>query len=207
VEPKYEKKIETLDELLNSDVVYGYSHALHLALSLISHPELARFFELKERKEECSDVRKCVERMITKRDIAIINDPVLVLYLARKLGNVDVNKLICAQDETQFSGSAITLFKKGNPLLDRFNIQMRRYLEAGFLERLWTELKHRASLRREGLIREGLGDMFFAFSVSHLMPAFVVLLLGTVLSSAVFIGELIVNCLYKRRGKISVFGQ
>jgi hypothetical protein len=33
------------------------------------------------------------------------------------------------------------------------------------------------------------------------MPAFVVLLVGTVLSSAVFIGELIVNCLVKRKGK------
>ena len=30
------------------------------------------------------------------------------------------------------------------------------------------------------------------------MPAFVVLLVGTVLSSAVFIAELIVNCLCKR---------
>ena len=33
------------------------------------------------------------------------------------------------------------------------------------------------------------------------MPAFVVLLVGTVLSSVVFVGELIVNCLWKRKGK------
>jgi hypothetical protein len=74
---------------------------------------------------------------------------------------------------------------------------MRRYLEAGLLENDWTELQHRAVLRGGGRLREAAGDMISAFSVSHIMPAFVVLLVGTVLSSAVFIGELIVNCLYK----------
>jgi hypothetical protein len=33
------------------------------------------------------------------------------------------------------------------------------------------------------------------------LPEFVVLLVGTVLSSVVFIGELIVHCLYKRKEK------
>ena len=97
--------------------------------------------------------------------------------------------------------SLIVFFKKGNVLLDRFNILMRRYLEAGLLEMHWRELQHRASLRREGRFRKAAADMFFAFSVSHLMPAFVVLTVGTILSSVVFIGELILNCLCKRRKK------
>jgi hypothetical protein len=61
------------------------------------------------------------------------------------------------------------------------------------MEMHWTELQHRASLRARGRIREAAGDAFLAFCVSHLMPAFVVLLVGTVLSTAVFVGELIVN--------------
>ena len=85
--------------------------------------------------------------------------------------------------------------------MDRFNILIRRYLEAGLLERLWTELQHGASLRGGGIFREAASDMFFAFSVSHLMPAFVVLIVGTVLSSVVFVAELILNCLGKRRKK------
>jgi hypothetical protein len=40
-----------------------------------------------------------------------------------------------------------------------------------------------------GRFIETAGNMFFAFSVSHLMPALVVLLVGTVLSSVVFIVE------------------
>ena len=49
---------------------------------------------------------------------------------------------------------------------------------------------------------EAAGDEFFAFYISHLIPTFVVLIVGTVLSSEMFIGELIVNCLCKRRGKV-----
>jgi len=202
VEPNYEKKIETLDELLNSEVVFGYNPSLQYVLSTVTYPEMDKFFELKEHKEDCSDVRKCVQRMKTKKDIAIINDPFLATYIARDLGTVDVSKLFCPLEETLVSGSVSIYFKKGNPLLDRFNILMRRYLEAGLLERLWSELQHLASLRIEGRFTEATESMFFEFSVSHLMPAFVVLLVGTVLSSAMFIVELIVNCLYKRRTKI-----
>jgi len=76
---------------------------------------------------------------------------------------------------------------------------MGRYLEAGLLERLWTELQHRHSLSGEGRFREAVGDFFFAFSVSYLMPNFVVLTVGTILRSVVFISELILNCHCKRR--------
>ena len=136
--------------------------------------------------------------MITKRDIATIVAPVFAIYVSREMGVEDVGRIICSFGEALVSAGATVLFKKGNPLLDRFNILMRRYLEPGLLEKLWTELQHRASIRGGGRFRQAAGDMFFAFSVSNLMPEFVALLVGTVLSSVVFIGELIVNWLCKR---------
>jgi len=202
VEPKYEKKLETLDELLDSDIVYGYNSALNVVFGTVSNPELMMFLEHKRLKEDCSDLRKCVDRMITKRDVATVNDPVLATYFAREMGTVDVGKVICSLDETLISAGLTVLFKKGNPLLYTFNILMRLYLEAGLLERHWTELQHRASLRSGGRFTEAAGDMFFPFSVSHIMPAFVVLLVGTVLSSVVFIAELTVSCLCKGQKKI-----
>jgi hypothetical protein len=81
---------------------------------------------------------------------------------------------------------------------------MGRYLEGGLMERTWTELQHRAALTGGVRFTEADGDKFFPFSISHLMPAFVVLLVGTVLSSAVFVGELTVNCLCKRKEKYRV---
>jgi hypothetical protein len=198
VEPKYERKLETLDDLLYSDVVYGYHSFLNFAQATLFSPEYETFLEHKALKEDCSDIRKCVERMITKRDVASIGAHFLNTYVAKELGTVDVDKIVCSLDETLVSAGVIVLFKKGNPVLNRFNFLMRRYLEAGLQERLWTELQHRASLNGGRRFREAAGDVFFAFSVSHLKPAFVVLVVGTVLSSVVFIGELIVNCLCKR---------
>jgi hypothetical protein len=139
--------------------------------------------------------------MITKRDIAMIASPLYAIYVALEMGTVVVGKIICSLYEKEVSVSLIVLFKKGNPLLDQFNILMRRYLEAGLQERVWTEIQHRASLKAGGRIGKAAGDEYFQFSVFHLIPAFVVLLVGSVLSSVVFIGELIVNCLCKRRGK------
>ena len=201
VEPKNEKKLETLEELLVSDVVYGYHPFINFIQDTLSYPELVHFIEHKKLKEDCSDIRKCVERMITKRDIASVVVPVFATFVAKEMGTVDVGKLICYLDRVAVPSSLIVLLKKGNPLLDSFNILMRRHLEAGLLERLWTELQHRVSLRGGGRFGKAAGDKFFAFSVSNLTPAFVVLLVGNVLSSVVFVGELIVNCLCKRRKK------
>jgi hypothetical protein len=201
VEPNYQNQIETLEELLDSDVVYGYQPNINYAQNTRSYTEFMKFAEHKVLKEKFSDSWKCVERMITKRDIAFVISPFFVNYVAREMGTVDVGKLICSLDQVALSASLTVLFKKGNPLLDTFNILLRRYLEAGFQERLWTELQHRVSLRGAERFTEAAGDMFFAFSISYLMPAFVVLLVGTVLSSAVFFVEVIVNCLCKHRGK------
>ena len=202
VEPKYEKKLETLDELLESDLVYGYYPLITFAQDTLSYPELVKFLEHKRLQEDATDIWKCVERMITKRDIASFIAPFFATYVAREMGTVDVGKVICSLNEDLMSAGLIVLFQKGNLLLDRFNILMRRYLEAGLLERVWTELQHRASLRGGGRFRKAAGDMFFVFSVFHLMPAFVALIVGTVLSSVVFIAELIVNGLCKHREKI-----
>jgi len=200
VEPNYEKKLETLEEILDSDVVYGYHPALNYIQDTISFPEFVKFLEYKELKEDCTDTRKCVERMITKRDIASVIPPLFATYVAREMGTVDVGKIICSIDQLAVSGSITVLFKKGNPILDRFNILMMSYLEAGLKQLHWAELLHRASLRGEGRL-EAAGENYFAFSISHLKPAFVVMLVGNVLSSVVFIVELIVKCLCKRTRK------
>jgi hypothetical protein len=207
VEPNYEKRLETLDDLLHSDVVYGYHPGIKLIQDTLSFPELVKFHMHKKLQEDCSDHRKCVERIITQQDIATAAVPMYATYVSMEKGTVDVGKLICSLDEIGLSGGLIVLFKKENPLLDQFNILMRRYLEAGLQERVWTELQHRASLKGGGRIGEAAGDIFFPFSVSHLKPAFVVLLVGTVLSSVVFIGELIVNCLWERKRKIRALGE
>jgi hypothetical protein len=189
VEFNYEKKLETLEEILNLDVVYGYHPAVNYNQDTVSFPEFVKFLEYKELKEDCTDARKCVERLITKRDVASVSPPLFATYVAREMGTPDVGKIVCSLDQLAVSGSLTILFRKGNPLLDRFNILMRRYLEAALMQLHWPEQLHRATLRGEGKLGEAA------------LPAFVVLLVGTVLSSVVFIAEVTVKCLWRVRRK------
>jgi hypothetical protein len=206
VEPKYEKKLETLDYLLDSEIVYCTQSLVSIIQDILSYPELAVFVEHSIHKENSSHVRKCPEIMITKRNLAYINTQIYAT-VTRDLGTVDVGKIVCSLDENLVSVSLIVLFKKGNTLLHRFNILMKCYLEPGLLERLWSKLQHRASLKGGGRFREADRGMFLTLFISHLMPTFVILTVGTILSSVVFIGELILNCLCKRRKQNRTLGE
>ena len=54
-------------------------------------------------------------------------------------------------------------------------------------------------------VREAAGDRFFAFPFSQLVPEFVVLFVGTVLSLVGFIVEFIVNCQCKSKEEMKAF--
>jgi hypothetical protein len=118
-------------------LVYGYIPTVHLIQDTLSYPEFIKFFEHKSLKEDCTDIRKCVERMLTDREFASYLSPFYASYVAREMGTVDVGKVLYSLDEPLISGGLTLVFKKGNPLLDRFNTIMRRYLEAGLQERIW----------------------------------------------------------------------
>jgi hypothetical protein len=191
VEPAYEKKIETFHELQDSDIIYGYHPGVDLILETAEFRELRKFSESKKLKEECSDVRKCVQRTITKNDMASLVYPGFATYVASELGIADESRVICYLDENFISAGLTILLKRGNLFLDRFNVLIRRCLEAGFLEKHWSELQHWAHVRSRDKLTDGSSVSFVIFSVSHLTSAFVVLILGYILSSVVFIAELI----------------
>jgi len=111
VEPKYEKKIETLDELLDSDLVFGHIQLLPYLKESVSYPEIVNFFDQKKQKEVCLDSYSCFKRMITKRDMAYPCSSVYAAYCARELGIVDVGKTICSLDQASVSGTIIALLK------------------------------------------------------------------------------------------------
>lgn len=107
VEPEYVNKIETLGELLDSDVVYGYNPGLDIVFQSAPNQELSEFNERKKLRADCGDTIKCVERMITKGDIASIIVPMYAFYLASEMGIVNVNKVICSFDEIIMSAGAM----------------------------------------------------------------------------------------------------
>lgn len=67
--------------------------------------------------------------------MASIVYPVLATYVASQLGTADESRVICYLDENMLSVALITFYIKGNVFLDRVNVLIRRYLEAGFREK------------------------------------------------------------------------
>ena len=61
VEPKYEKKIENFDDLLDSNVVYGYHPISNFVKETATYPEFNTFLEHKKLQEVCSDSWKCIK--------------------------------------------------------------------------------------------------------------------------------------------------
>jgi hypothetical protein len=62
-------------------------------------------------QEDCSDIWKFVERMITKRNIATLSSTVFATYIARQMGTVDVGNIICSFDEALISVIFPAIFK------------------------------------------------------------------------------------------------
>jgi len=76
----------TFEEPFDSDLFYGEIPSKNFAKETVPFPEFSRFLEDKKLKEDCSDLRKCIERMVTKRDISIIHNPCYVNRDVRELG-------------------------------------------------------------------------------------------------------------------------
>jgi len=88
-----------------------------------------------------------------------------------------------------FDGSVVALLPKGSPILNRLNTFLRRCQEGGLVEKYWTELKMDALLKNRPEFNNDISTSYFMFSLSHIGPAFIVLLFGYAVSFIVFLGE------------------
>jgi hypothetical protein len=103
------------------------------------------------------------------------------------------SRMICFLENPSLSGNAAAYLPKGSLLLDRINSVLRRYLEAGLLNRYWSHLTWGEILKSSAKLGNTNSQDFVPFSVSHLILAFKVILSGHVLSFILFLVELCVG--------------
>jgi hypothetical protein len=135
VEPGYGNKFETFDELLQSSVFYGYNDAMEIGMGFTSYKEYLSFPSW--RRQDCNDMRECMERIANHSHLCTISVPRISEYLAAKIGIQDVSKYLCILEENLFATGAISVLRNGSPFLKRLNVLTRRSLEGGFLGRYW----------------------------------------------------------------------
>jgi hypothetical protein len=199
VEPGYQKQIKTVDEVINSELLYGFNTAIEIAAVTVGFTDHKRIAA--SRRVDCDDMVKCTRRMIIQRDIMTGNAPIFANYIANTLGVKDGSKIVCHLDENIFYISGSALVNKGSPFLDRLNKLIRRCLEGALVERYWSEINTLARLRSTDKIPEDSDEMFFVFTVSHLSSAFGIFILGNSVSFVVFLCEIIYRWLRREQIK------
>jgi hypothetical protein len=195
VEPGYEKKFETIQELLDSNINYGYITVLEIVMSTMEFSDHLQFPPT--RRVDCADMKNCLRRMMSDGDVATLSAPEYAKYLANEFGYQGEMKSPCSLDENFIYGNAVDVFTKGSPLVKQFNKYIRRCLEGGLMERYLAQLNHEALLRGTKKSDEDGNSMYFVFTLSHMVPAFSVLGFGYLCSTIIFIAE----CLHKRFSK------
>ncbi|GFG36588.1 hypothetical protein Cfor_06393 [Coptotermes formosanus] len=195
IEPGYEKKIETFQELLDSNVNYGYNSVLEFGMQTMDFRDHLKFPPT--RRINCADLKTCIMRMMSHGDVATISAPGYAKYLANELGHHGEMKSPCSLDENFIYGSLVALFTNGNPLLKRLNTLIRRCLEGRLVERYWAQLNHEALLKSNTTYDQEGSSMYFVFTLSHMRPVFSVLAFGYVCSTIAYLAE----CLHKRFSK------
>jgi len=195
VEPGYGKKFETFDDLLNSSVSYGYNDGLEMLFLTTSYREHRSF--PRSRRQDCNDFAECTRHIANNTQMCIISVPMLIQYLAGEMGIRDVSKTFCTLKENVGTSGLIFVLNKGSPYLNRLNVMTRRSIEGGLLGRYWAQLLWATNLRSKMRVGDGIENMYFVFSLSHLSPAFCVLGFGYLLSSIVFLAEVLVKRIAK----------
>ncbi|PNF28758.1 hypothetical protein B7P43_G07003 [Cryptotermes secundus] len=190
VESGYEEGYKDLDDLVKSKLFYGFNTVLEFAFMQFDFVDTRLY---NRPRVECPDVSKCAERVIFVRDMATIFSRTSVTYVAIKNGVEERSKMICFLEKPSLSGYVTAYLPRGSLLLDRINSVLRRYLEAGLLNRYWSHLTWGEILKSKHKFGNIGSEDFVPFSVSHLFPAFKVLLFGHVLSFILFLVELFVG--------------
>jgi hypothetical protein len=190
VESGYEEGFETLEDLIESNLFYGFNSALEFLFTQFSFLDT----RLDSRNRiECSDLRKCAERVIFERDMAIIFSKTCVKYVAIINGIDEKSRMICFLENPTISGSVAAYLTKGSLLLDRINVVLKHYLEAGLLNRYWSQLTWEKHVNNSAKLGNTTSQDYIPFSLSHLSLAFKVIIFGHVLSFILFLVELFVG--------------
>jgi hypothetical protein len=195
VEPGYGEKVSTFQELLDSNVNYGFVAAAEFGMRTMEYSDHLQFHH--SRRVDCSNQKNCLKRIMNYGDVATLSSLEYAKYIFNELGYQGEMKSPCSLDENFIYGSLVALFFRGSPWVNQFNKYVRRCMEGGLGLRYKAQLNHEALLRGRPKSDDDGSSMYFVFKLSHMGPAFIVLGFGCLCSTVVCIAE----CLHKRFSK------
>ncbi|PSN37021.1 Ionotropic receptor 632 [Blattella germanica] len=193
VEPEYERKLETLEDLRLSKITFGFFSVLDNFLTTV---DAVNFKTVASSTRECHDLHSCMEEVMFDRNLAILTTSFVSWYVARKRGVSNVNKVVCFLKEDFYQTFIPLYVRRGNPILSILNEHIDRTIESGLQQRYESGLKHQLILSAEDVYDEEL--MYSAFTMKQIGPVFWVLLVGYSGCIIVLVFELMISLLRKK---------
>ena len=196
VNPGFENSITTLDDLIQSGIEYGYG--TEIDTFPISDP----LYEIiKTNRKICTSMYTCLQRVIERKDFATIFDNFNVEYFRTRLLFNNIHVPVCTLKEDVIMFMLSMYMAKGNPLLHRFNKIITRVFEAGLIEKWWNDFLYSSRLddhpigdddiKFSDFAKNELNSDYYKFSLIHLQVVFEALLIGQIISTFVFLVEIL----------------
>jgi hypothetical protein len=196
VNPGFEKRITTLNDLIQSGIDYGYP----VEMDILTYSDPLYKIITKNRKI-CNSVYKCLQRVIISKDFATVFDDFRAEYFRTRLLFHNIHVQACTLEEDIILLMASTYMSKGNPLLHIFNKIITRMFEAGLIKKWQNDFMSSPRLDDHPIDDDDtnfsdfatneLNTYYSTFSLIHLQVVFYVLLIGQIISTFVFLVELL----------------
>lgn len=194
VNPGYEKRVETFEELVNSGLKLATDARM---MSFVNISGYWEYLRLGLSTDTCSVIDECLIQLVRHKNITTVSSDFQFEYVLATIGKTKAkNKYLCTIPEVVVTTRFAMYVSKGNPLLDRLNLWVQRATESGLAKKYWSQFIWNVTLQGVAIRALDQGDdtqtgsdMFVVFTLSHLSVAFFQLLVCFVLCFIVFMIE------------------
>jgi hypothetical protein len=196
VNPGFEKGITTLNDLIQSGLEYGYP----VEIDILTFPD-PLYKSITRNRIICKSAYKCLQRVIERKDFATIFDSFRAEYFRTRLLFHNIHVQVCTLQEDIIHFMASTYMSKGNPLLHTFNEIITRIFEAGLNTKWQNDFMSSPRLDHHPVDEDDpnfsdfatneLNTDYSTISLMHLQVVFYVLRIGQIISTFVFLVEVL----------------
>jgi len=199
IEPGYVKPIKTVEEMLDTDMKFGFFKIFETFFNDTSDSTGSTILKNAVR---CPDYNTCVQWATHYQNFStILGDVDIVFMHAVGTWNNENNRpLICELEYggVQTSGIAF-LVSQGSPLLEFINNVISHIVEGGIFVHIREGLLNTSKIVLK-FVSPTFADTYCAISIRHLQTAFYLLMLGYVLAVACFVTEIVWHR-YRSKGR------
>jgi TM2 domain-containing membrane protein YozV len=182
VDPGHRYQIDSVDEIMESGLEVYVIDFLYELLGdyLVKHPKSWR---------KCGKALQCLKTATTSPGVVMLSGKVFAEYNSKEL-NCEFKYHKSSSNLLHFH--IVMALKKGSPYLERINRIIRRLVEGGYPGKFFKDVTKEKRLRCLSEL-----DQYVSMSLDQLQSAFVVMLVGMLISLLLFFGELMVKLTWR----------